>query len=97
LLSYNNLSSLNEKWQLEPSLKFYTNSTTGDGASTPDTSLNSWTAGLRAIYRIHQKVSLESELTYESSESKTAQTTTAAAGSTLSTRVNYYIGARYDF
>ena len=97
LLSYNNLSSLNEKWQLEPSLKYYISSTTGDGASTPDTTMNTWTTGLRAIYRVHHKVSLETELTYELSNTQTNATLTAAANSSSATRLNYYIGVRYDF
>jgi tetratricopeptide (TPR) repeat protein len=97
LLSYNNLSSLNDKWQLEPSLKNYTSTTTGDGISSADTTLDTWTTGLRAIYRVHQKVSLETELTYEMSNTKTSATATIASNSSSATRLNYYIGGRYEF
>ena len=90
LLSYNNLSSLNEKWQLEPSLKYYTQSDTAGSSS------DTWTAGMRVVYRIRQQVSLESELTYERSEAKAAST--AGPGNTTSSaRMNYYLGGRYDF
>lgn len=91
LVSYNNLSSLTEKWQLEPSLKYYTQSDMA-GAST-----DTWTAGVRAIYRVRQQVSLETELTYESSQATGAPTTTGPGNATSTNRMNYYLGARYDF
>jgi len=91
LLSYNNLSSLNEKWQLEPSLKFYTQSGS-DGSGT-----DIWTMGLRATYRLRNQLSLESELTYERSKTQGASTTAGPGSNTSAARVNYYLGARYDF
>lgn len=91
LLSYNNLSSLGEKWQLEPSLKYYTQSDQAGSGS------DIWTAGLRAVYRVRQQVSLESELTYERSEAKGAPTTSGPGTTTSSARMTYYIGMRYDF
>jgi hypothetical protein len=91
LLSYNNLSSLNEKWQLEPSLKYYVQSDTA--GATNDV----WTAGVRAVYRVRQQVSLESELTYERSEAQAAATSTGPGNTTSSARMNYYLGGRYDF
>lgn len=91
LLSYNNLSSLGEKWQLEPSLKYYTQSdNAGSGSEI-------WTMGLRATYRVHNQVSLESELTYERSENQAAPTLAGPGAVTSAARVNYYLGARYDF
>ena len=90
LLSYNNLSSINEKWQLEPSLKYFVNED-NSGANS-----KTWTLGLRTVFRVIQQVSVESELTYERSESTSAATT--APGSVTSTaRMTYYIGGRYDF
>jgi tetratricopeptide (TPR) repeat protein len=91
LVSYNNLSSLSEKWQLEPSLKYYTQSDMA-GASN-----DTWTAGVRAIYRVRQQVSLETELTYESSQATGAPTPSGPGNSTSANRMNYYLGARYDF
>jgi len=91
LLSYNNLSSLGEKWQLEPSLKYYTQS---DNAGSGN---EIWTMGLRATYRVRNQVSLESELTYERSENRGASTVSGPGAVTSAARVNYYLGARYDF
>jgi len=91
LLSYNNLSQLNEKWQLEPSLKYYTQSgSAGD-------SNNVWTGGLRATFRVLNQVALESEVTYERSSSEAAPTLSGPGAVTSTSRVNYYLGARVDF
>lgn len=91
LLSYNNLSSLGEKWQLEPSLKYYTQS---DAAGSSN---DVWTTGIRALYRIRQQVSLETELTFERSDARGAPTLAGPGSTTSSNRMTYYIGARYDF
>lgn len=91
LLSYNNLSSLGEKWQLEPSLKYYTQSS-NEGSSN-----NVWTAGARAAYRVRQTVSLETELTYEHANANSAPTMDGPGATTTSSRMNYYLGFRYDF
>ena len=91
LLSYNNLSGLSEKWQMEPSLKYYTQSDSA-GASN-----DVWTAGVRWVYRVRQQVALETELTYERSNAVGATTSTGSGSTTSSSRMNYYIGARYDF
>ena len=91
LLSYNNLSSLGEKWQLEPSLKYYTQSDAGGGGN------EIWTMGLRATYRVLNRVSLESELTYERSDNRAAPTMAGPGAVTSAARTNYYLGARYDF
>jgi len=91
LLSYNNLSQLNEKWQLEPSVKYYTQSgTAGDSNKI-------WTAGLRATFRVLHQVSLESELTYEHSNRQGAPTLSGPGTVESASRVNYYLGARIDF
>ena len=91
LLSYNNLSSLGEKWQLEPSLKYYTQSS-NDGSGN-----DVWTAGARATYRVRQQIALETELTYERSQMTSAPTMAGPGATTSSSRMNYYAGARYDF
>ncbi len=91
LLSYNNLSGLTEKWQMEPSLKYYTQSDSA-GASS-----DVWTAGVRLVYRVRQQVSLETELTYERSNATGAPTSTGPGSTTSSNRMNYFIGARYEF
>jgi tetratricopeptide (TPR) repeat protein len=84
LLSYNNLTSLGEKWQLEPSVKYYSSSSNQSG--TRDT----WTLGMRGTFRVRNQVSLESEVTYELTDA--VGTTTSNSSST-----NYYLGARVDF
>lgn len=91
LLSYNNLSSLGDKWQLEPSIKYYTQ------ASSDSSGTDIWTVGLRATYRVRNQVSLESELTYESSDTRGAATLSGPGSVTSAARTNYYLGARYDF
>lgn len=85
LLSYNNLSTLTDKWQLEPSLKYYRQNDSS-GASS-----ERWTPGLRVTYRVLQQVTLETELTYEMS------TLNAPSRSESSNRMFYYLGVRYDF
>jgi hypothetical protein len=91
LVSYNNLSSLSERWQLEPSLKYYTQSgVAGDSSDV-------WTLGIRGIFRIRNQVSLETELTYERSDATAAPTTAGPGTTTASTRMNYYLGGRFDF
>ncbi|MFC5520172.1 tetratricopeptide repeat protein [Polaromonas jejuensis] len=85
LLSYNNLSSLDDKWQLEPSLRYYRQ--TDNTATT----ITRWTPGLRVTYRVLQKVSLESELSYERSKSS------SRTRQESSSNAFYSIGVRYDF
>lgn len=95
LLTYNNLTSLGDKWQVEPSLKYNTMSSSLSGDS------DTWTAGVRGIYRVRSQVSLETELTYErranvglpstDTSGNTTQTDTVTNGMT------YYLGARYEF
>jgi hypothetical protein len=85
LLSYNNLSSLSEKWQVEPSIRYYTQ------VDNTDTQTKRWTPGLRITYRVAKQVSLETEATYEISE------VTGPLRTESSTRLFYYFGGRYDF
>lgn len=85
LLSYNNLSSLGEKWQLEPSIRYYTQN------DTNGTSAKRLTPGVRVSYKLLTQLTMESELTYERSETNSTGRTES------SNRVNYYLGGRYDF
>ena len=91
LLSYNNLSSLGEFWQLEPSLKLY-RQTDSSGGSNDVTTL-----ALRATYRLRQHLSLESELTLEHSNSTTAPVNGGTSSTTNASRTGYYLGIRYEF
>jgi tetratricopeptide (TPR) repeat protein len=85
LLSYNNLTGISEELQIEPSLRYYTQS---DNAGNKT---NRWTPGLRATYRIAKRVSLESELSYEVSDTQGPLRTESA------NRLFYYLGGRFDF
>lgn len=85
MLSYNNLTGINEKWQIEPSLRYYTQS------DNLGNKMNRWTPGLRMTYRVVQRVSLETELTYEIADS------TGPSRNESSQRMFYYLGARFDF
>lgn len=85
LLSYNNASLVAQDWQLEPSIKFYRQSSPGGVVSTR------WAPGLRVTWRVRQEVALESEVSVESSK------TTSATRSESASRTFYYLGGRYDF
>lgn len=85
LLSYNNASLVAQDWQLEPSIKFYRQSSPGGVVSTR------WAPGLRVTWRVRQEVALESEINVESSK------TTSATRNESASRTFYYLGGRYDF
>jgi hypothetical protein len=84
-LAYNNQTTFDNGWRLEPSLKFY--------RQTDDlgNKLTRWTPGLRVSYRIQRSGTLESELSYENSKRTGPRITSS------SNRLFYYLGARYDF
>lgn len=84
-LAYNNQTSFDNGWRLEPSLKYY--------RQTDDlgNDLTRWTPGLRVSYRIRRAGTLESEMSYESSKR------TGPLITSTSNRLFYYLGARYDF
>jgi len=85
LLSYNNLTGINEDWQVEPSLRLYVQE------DSLGNRMKRWTPGIRMTYRIIKRVSLETELTYEISDS------TGPTRNESSQRMFYYLGARFDF
>ena len=85
LLAYNNLSSLGQNWQVEPSVNYYTQS---DNTGLKNTR---WTPGLRVTYRALQQMSLESEFSYQRSK------LTSPTRSETSNLAFYYLGVRYDF
>jgi tetratricopeptide (TPR) repeat protein len=96
LLSYNLSSVVWEVWQLEPSLQFYRDRSTEGGTN------QRWTPGLRITYRGWQHWALESAVTYELG--KASRVTPDPNDPSLnvttresSNRVNYSLGARYEF
>ncbi|MEY2690448.1 MAG: hypothetical protein RL375_4648 [Pseudomonadota bacterium] len=85
LAMYNNMSVINEAWQVEPSLQFYSQQGS-DGLR-----LTRWKPGLRVTYRVATQVALESSFDYEISRQ------TGASRNENSNRMFYYLGGRYDF
>lgn len=85
MLSYNNLTGLNERWQVEPSLRYYTQ------YDNTETRTVRWTPGLRVTYRVLKQMALETELQYEISRAE------GPLRKEDSTRMFYYFGGRYDF
>jgi hypothetical protein len=94
LLTYNNLTSLGDQWQIEPSLKYMTMSSSLSGDS------DTWTAGVRGTYRVRKQVSIETELTYETRKNVGLPITSGGVTTKNDTSTNgmtYYLGARYEF
>jgi hypothetical protein len=96
LLSYNNSSIAWEVWQLEPSLQFYR-----DRNSVGSTNQR-WTPGLRVTYRGFERWAVESSLTYELGKASRVapdpnDPTLTVTTKESSNRVNYSLGARYEF
>jgi tetratricopeptide (TPR) repeat protein len=91
LLSYNNVSSLDERWQLEPSVKYL--------VVTAPTGyrVDSKSVGTRVTYRILQQLAFETELTYTRSNTHTAAVGSALANDISSNNTTYNLGLRYEF
>lgn len=85
LLSYNNLTGINEEWQVEPSIRLYLQD------DSLGNKMKRWTPGIRMTYRVIKRISIETELTYEIAD------TTGPARNESSQRMFYYLGARFDF
>ncbi len=96
LVSYNGSSFAWDVWQFEPSLQYYQD-------HNPEGSTNQrWTPGLRLTYRGWQRWSLESTLTYELGKGSRVSADPTDPTLTVTThesanRVNYSLGARYEF
>jgi hypothetical protein len=96
LLSYNNSSVVWQSWQLEPSLQYYRDRTAQGGSS------DRWTPGLRLTYRGFERWAIETALTYEIGHATRVSPSPADPALNVttrenSTRVNYSLGARYEF
>ena len=84
LLQYNNSSTLNKAWQLEPSVRYYRQT------ETNSTRTRRWAPGLRVTYRPTPKLSVESEVSVEFSD------VSGPTRTENSRRTFYYTGLRYD-
>jgi len=83
--SYNNVSVLGEKWQLEPSIRLYRQT------DNLDITQRRITPGIRLTYRVRERVTLESEYDFE---------TTRTVGPTQQDNTTHhflYVGYRVDF
>lgn len=84
MMGYNNLSGLGEQWQLEPSLRLYSQSDTSGNQT------RRWTPGLRVSYKVVKRLSMESELTAEYSD------VNGPTRTETSQRTFYYLGGRFE-
>ncbi len=96
LFTYNNSSMVAEIWQVEPSIQYYR-----DRNDTGSRSQR-WTPGLRVTYKGWQRWAVESNLTYEIGRASRQTPDPNQPGSMVTTeesthRVNYSVGARYEF
>ncbi len=85
LFAYNNMTSIGEAWQLEPSFKYYTQSGSVGGT------VKRWTPGVRLSLKIQNQFTVESEVVYERSETKSPSRNESSG------RLSYFLGARYDY
>ncbi|HSC94251.1 MAG TPA: hypothetical protein VLC73_04740 [Burkholderiales bacterium] len=83
-LSYNNLSLLQGRWTVEPSLRYYSQK------DTQDVKLDRWTPGLRLTYRVRESFALEAEFTWEKTR------TVGPTSRDDTTRGFFYVGYRWD-
>ncbi len=93
LISYNNLSSFDTFWQVEPSFRYYSQKDINGTRS------QRWSPGLRLTVRPVPTVSLESDLAYERSKTQSEVPGSSPRSTTTQTaeRFFYFLGLRYDF
>ena len=96
VLAYNGSSFVSDVWQVEPSLQYYRDHLQ-DGSRS-----QRWTPGLRITYRGWQRWQIESNLTYEIGRSTRQSPDPSKPDAIITTeestrRVNYSLGARYEF
>ncbi len=94
-VAYNNLSAIDALWQVEPSIRFFSQSDTNGTRS------QRWSPGLRFTLRPTPALSLESDLAYEHSTTKSLTSPPPPAlpitTKQTSSRVSYFLGLRYEF
>jgi len=92
LVSYNNSSFLVENWQIEPSLQYYADSNPQGGHS------ERWTPGLRLTWRGWKRWAVESNVSWElGKSSRVDPSDPTKTTQEIANRVNYSLGARYEF
>jgi tetratricopeptide (TPR) repeat protein len=96
ILGYNHSSLLWDVWQFEPSIQYY------NDKPAPGATSDRWSPGLRLTYRGFQRWAIETAVNYEIGKS-TRQApdpidpTLIVTTRESSTRVNYSLGARFEF
>jgi hypothetical protein len=91
LLSYNNVSSLDERWQLEPSVKYLV-------VSAPTGyRVDSKSLGSRVTYRMLQQLAFEAELTYTRANTHTPAVGSAVSSDVSTNNTTFNLGLRYEF
>ncbi len=91
-LSYNNLTALDDAWQVEPSVRWQKSvSAALDGvAGSVETTTTAWGPGLKLSFKPRQSVTLESNLNLDF-------THTIGINDDKATRYTYFLGYRYDY
>ncbi len=88
-MSYNNLTTVTEDWQLEPSVRWQLG-LSKDPITSLTTKTTAWGPGLKASFKPRPAVTLESNLNVD-------YTKTVGTNQDRSTRYTYFLGYRYDY
>lgn len=88
--SYNNMTALNDSWQIEPSVRWQ-NSVAKEVVSGLDIRTTAWGPGLKVSYKPRPSVTLESNLNVDYTR------TEGVTNNDKSTRFTYFLGYRYFY
>ena len=91
-ISYNNLTALDDAWQVEPSVRWQksVSAAIASVAGSVETTTTAWGPGLKLSFKPRQSVTLESNLNVDF-------THTIGTNDDKATRYTYFLGYRYDY
>ncbi len=89
-ISYNNMTPLNEAWQIEPGLRWQRNVSKDIGTGLNITT-TAWGPGFKASFKPRPTVTLETNLNVDYTR------TEGVTSTDQSTRYTYFLGYRYDY
>lgn len=91
-ISYNNLTALDDAWQVEPSVRWQksVSAALASVAGSVETTTTAWGPGLKLSFKPRQSVTLESNLNVDF-------THTIGINDDKATRYTYFLGYRYDY
>lgn len=91
-VTYNNLTALDDAWQVEPSVRWQksTSAALASVAGSVETTTTAWGPGLKLSFKPRQSVTLESNLNVDF-------THTIGINDDKATRYTYFVGYRYDY